>query len=158
MDEIIDEVISILKAVISKDKIRHYFHGDPGEIASSYLPCCIVDSVSTPYTSRYTGFDQVKYRVKIILVDDARKYFMKAPEQVTGKKFLEQVMEGTTNGALNTNSILYLLRTKFTLNGKVIEGSRDATVEYGFRPRGEIFGLESQVVVEYLSRLQINRS
>ena len=158
MDEIIDEIISILKAGLPKDKVRHYFHGDPGEVAASYLPACIVDSVSTPYTSRYTGFDEVRYKIKIVLVDDARKYFMKPPEQVTGKKFLEQLMEGTTNGVLNSNSILNLVRTKFTLNGKVIEGGRDATVEYGFRPRGEVFGLESQVMVEYISRLAINRS
>lgn len=158
MNEIVDEIITILKAGLPSNKIRHYFHGDPGEIASSYLPACIVDSVSSPYTSRYTGFDEVKYNIKVVLVLDARNYFMKSPDQANGKKFLEEIMEGTTNGALNSNTILSLLRSKFTLNEHVIEGGRNATVEYGFRPRGEVFGLESQVMIEYLSRIQVNRT
>lgn len=157
MNEIVEEIISVLKANLPKNRVRYYFNGDPGEIASAHLPACIVMPSSSNYRPRWTGYDEVRYTITVILVDDARKYFNKPPEQVTGVKWLMETMEGTTNGQLNTDSILYLLRNKVTLNGKVTEGNIVSRPEYGFRPRGEVFGLEAQVVVEYLTRIQVNR-
>jgi len=158
MNLIVDKIIQVLKDTLPDKKIKNYFFGDIGEVAASMVPAVMVMPVTSVYEAKYTGYDLVRHTVTIVVVDDAKKYFSKSPQEASGVKELVKLVEGVDdNGALLTSSIAYVLRNKIKLDGAVTEGLKDLSSRYGFRPRGEFLGLEAEITGTALTRVAVSR-
>lgn len=157
MNELSDEIISILETNLKPHTVRYVFEGEPTEVSPALLPAAFVVPRESLYEPKYTGFELVTYQATVAIIDNPKKSFGKSPQERSGIRQLMNIMEKTTNGVLGTKTVVYLLRRYVTLNGRLTEGLKVATVRYGFVGIGTFIGIGARVDVSGKTRIAVSR-
>lgn len=137
------------------DSFNEYWIDDPNLVPSSSLPCVCIAPISTEINIADTARDLYTHTIDVIVIVDAKQELKKFKNEVIGVQFLTEKMEEKTSaGALQENTILYILRNNLTLGANWAIGNIGA-IDYATRIRGEV---PSQFVVkEATCRLTITR-
>ena len=132
--------IELLKAKLEeklKGSIKSIYTGDPHILPESVMPCIIVNPVRTDTEVADNARDVHTHSIAVSLVIDARQYFNATPDKMVGTEFLMTTMEGeTSSGAIDSNSILGVLRENLTLDTNRSIGNI-SSVDYTTRQRTE---------------------
>ena len=148
MDKTITLIIAILKAKLS-GKIKMYYVGDPLLIPDSALPCISIAPDNSTIDVADNQRDSRVHRISISLIIDARKYFNSTPSEMVGTTFLMETMsKEASDGSINANSILGIIRDNLTLstNRSV---SNEVVIDYTTRRRTEdLITLEAIMMVD----------
>ena len=130
-------------------KIKSFYTGDPHILPESVMPCIIVNPVRTDTEVADNARDVHTHSIAVSLVIDARQYFNATPDKMVGTDFLMTTMEGETSaGAIDSNSILGVLRENLTLDTNRSIGNI-SSVDYTTRQRTEdLITLEAVVSLD----------
>lgn len=155
MFETIKKIRDEVKDVLG-DSINEYWLDDPSLVPLSALPCLCVAPISTNIDIADTGRDKYEYTIDIILIIDARQELKKFKQEIIGVQYLTEKMEAkNSTGALQKNTILYIIRNNLTLgNNWAISNMGD--IDYSTRTRGVEVG-EQFTTKEAVLRIGVTR-
>lgn len=121
--------------VALKGTFKEFYIGDPLQIPQQSLPCVVIEIQREEAAQGPTGMDILRTTVLIKLIVNKKEDFGKRANEVLWRSRLEAMVgarDKTSNQYLD-ESVLGLLRKKFTMNGRLVENSE--IVEYGLTPR-----------------------
>jgi len=139
-----------------KTRVKFFYIGDPYLIPESAMPCIIIEPVGTETDVADNTRDVHHQNITITYLIDARDYFNKQPEEMVGFSALMEMMENeNSDGSIDSNSMLGILRENLTLDtNRYI--SNITNIDYTVRKREEqLITLEttiSLVVDHYINR------
>jgi hypothetical protein len=129
------------------DTYKKYFIGDPVQIPQQDLPCIIIEKERSTVNSEATGVDRRRTPLTVKIVVNKKDDISKRPQELLWRHKLELMMEGiddTTGDYLNT-SILGVIRSNFTLSGRINYNVNEIT--YGLQPRPQQFTEEAHLLL-----------
>jgi len=139
-------------------RVKAFYTGDPYILPESVLPALIINPVRTDTDVLDNQRDSHIHYIDVIIITDARRYFNKNPNEMTGSSFLMETMENeNTDGTLDDNSVLGVLRKNLNNLGTNRFINNIESIDYTLRKRAEdLITLEAiaHISIEYL----LNRS
>lgn len=119
-----EEIRNLIKDGLPENNpFKEHFIGDPLFIGQSFLPCiCYVLNSSSYPGEAPTGTEEVITSITIRVVFNKKNEFGKSSKDVTLQQTMQNIIEGrdATTKKLISNTILGILREKYTLQGKAI--------------------------------------
>jgi len=135
-------------------RVRAFYIGDPYIFPESVLPAIVINPVRTDTDVADNQRDTHTQYIDISVITDARRYFNSDPNEMTGSTFLMETMEAeNTDGSLDENSILAVLRKNMNNLGTNRFISNISSIDYTLRKRSEdLITLEAiaHISVEYI--------
>jgi hypothetical protein len=129
MTDICERVLTTLENTFGP-VFRQYYDGDPAAIPEQNLPCVIVELNATKVTQTATGMDDLTHTVTVkVCLNKKDDYGKSASEVTTSKKLRAYAQAEPDAGGFDPKSILGILRTDYTLSGRIT--NQDAEVRYG---------------------------
>ena len=131
------KIRDLLKSTFG-NTFKKYWIDDPNLIPQSELPAIYIAPISTDIDIADTGRDKMVYTIEIGVVINAKQELRKYNEEIVGTQYLTEKMEGKdSNGALEKNTVLYVLRNNLTLDDNwYIENI--SSIDYSLRTRGTV--------------------
>ncbi|MFA6325313.1 MAG: hypothetical protein WCX46_03770 [Candidatus Paceibacterota bacterium] len=131
------ETILLIKTLLSagmKGIVKYIYIGDPILIPTSCLPALIINPLRTDVSKFDNTRDKHNHTINIALVIDAKQYLNATPDKMIGSDFLMTTMGGELSGALDTKTILSIIRKNLNLgtNRIILENT---SVDYTVRKR-----------------------
>ncbi len=155
MFETLKKIRDEIKNVLG-DSIKEYWLDDPSLIPFSALPALAIAPISTNIDIADTGRDIYTYTIDVMLIIDAKQELKKFKQEVIGVQYLTERMEAKdSTGALQENTILYIIRNNLTL-GENWAISNVGDIDYSTRTRGVESG-EQFVTKEAVLRIGVTR-
>lgn len=134
--------------------VKSFYTGDPYIIPSSLMPTLLLVPVRTDTDVADNQRDIHIHFIDIALVIDAKKYIGMNPDEMVGTSFLMDTMEGElTDGTLDPNSILGILRKNLNNLGTNRFIQNIEAIDYTVRKRTEdLITLEAvmHIAIEYI--------
>ena len=143
MEDIVQQVKSILEKKVSPSLKRPFYDGDPILVSKSKMPTIAVVLNREDIDTGPTGFDKRLYTLTIKVIVNKENDFNKEPAQVVAHKTLRDFVEGVKGGIIRDDSIVSVLRKNFTLNSEVL--NQTIRVEYNTVNREDIISEEAWV-------------
>ncbi len=147
---IIDTIKDLLVANLPTGYFRGFFYGDPVVIPTSFLPCVMIEKLSTQISHGPTGMDRMTTSVMIKLAYNRKEDFGKTPDEILGVRKLEEFAEAIddTTKEYSLVSVMGILRKNFTMGTVVLD--QQVNIKYGVVPRmnDELTG-ECQIQVSF---------
>ena len=132
--------INLLKPLLEaklKGDIKAFYIGDPILIPDASMPCISISPNATATEVADNQRDVRTHTINIALIIDARKYFGKTPNEMVGTTYLmEKMTKENTDGSVNENTILGVLRKNLSLSSNRFIGN-DVSIDYTTRRRTE---------------------
>lgn len=148
------------------DMFHVYFYGDPMAIGKSMLPALIVDWERSDPLPAATRSDKWKHQIVIkVVIDKMTDANMKmqpntrmldTPTKATMEKM---VLARDAQGNYLENTVLGVLRRRFTMNGKII--NNQASIRFGIAPRPDDRGsaypaAECHITIDANETIRVN--
>jgi len=148
MDKTITLLMTLLKSKL-EGEIKSFYVGDPIMIPDSAMPCISISPDNSVITVADNQRDVRTHKIQISLIADARKYFNKTPNEMVGTTFLTETMsKEDSDGTINANSILGVIRDNLTLSTNRFV-SNEVNIDYTTRRRTEdLITIEAVLTVE----------
>ena len=150
-----DTTITLLKTLLQtklQGKIKSFYVGDPILIPDSALPCISISPNSTSTDIADNQRDIHTHKIDISLIVDARQFFGKMPNEMVGTSYLMETMsKENTDGSLNSNSILGVIRDNLSLaTNRFI--SNQVSIDYTTRRR-----TEDLITIETIASIEVQQ-
>lgn len=122
MNILIDKVIDLLREDLKEPReIKRFYFGNPEELASADLPCIFVQPLSKTVEQLDNVYDLITVGFMVGICVEVGKYQRKNQDEGTAERFLTEIEGGrNTDGTPIQNSITYVLRNHFTMEGTVL--------------------------------------
>ena len=149
MNLIIDKIVEIFQENLIGRNIRTYRVGNPTDIGKSQLPMVYVQALSETVTALDSSHDIKEMEIQIgVIVDPAMEYGKhKRVQENAGDRLLMEIVSGrNTDNTPMTNTVSYILRHNWTMDG-VTFYQEDRTM-YGVREEPEAFYKEVHFFVK----------
>ena len=106
--------------------IKRFYFGNPVELASADLLAIFVQPLSKEVNQLDNVNDEITGRILIGVCIDPAQYEGKKTDEATAERFLSEIEGGRNpDGSPIKNSIMYVLRNNFTLEGTSINQSHE---------------------------------
>jgi len=131
MNLITDKILEILEANLTGRGIRAYKFGNPIDIGKTELPMIYVQPLEERVRALDTAYDIKEGDFQIgVIVDPATEYkkSKKGLKENAGDRWLTEIVSGRNDdGTPMTNTISYILRNNWTMEGTVFYQESRAT-------------------------------
>lgn len=147
------KIRDLLKSTFGSS-IKEYWLEDPVLIPLSSLPCLCICPISTDVNIVDNQRDSYTHFIDVVIIINAKQELKKYKQEIIGTQFLTEKMEGrnTSTGVLETNTVLHVLRSNFTL-GDNWYIQNISSIDYFLRIREE--GEEQFVTKEAKCHLEV---
>jgi ribosomal protein S6E (S10) len=121
MNIVADKILELLREQLSDSRnIERFYLGNPTELSAADLPAIFVQPVRKSVEQLDNVNDVVTGEFIIGVCVDPAKYQRVDMNEGTAERFLMEIEGGrNSDGTPITNSVMYVMRNKFTLEGKV---------------------------------------
>lgn len=125
-----ESVIKLIKEGFYPSVFHAVFEGDPIEIGESLLPCVVVEKIAGEVTVAGTGMDRITEQIRIKVVLNKKDDFGASNTEDLTERKLRQYIEAqdADDGYYAANTLLWILRTNYTLLG--LATKQDITISY----------------------------
>jgi len=140
MNIIADKLIELLQKHLIGRNIRTYRIGNPTDVGKSQLPMLFVQALEERVTTLDTSHDIKEMDFQIgIIVDPALEYgkAKRVPENAGDRLLMEIVSGRNADGTPMTNTISYILRNHWTMEG--VSFYQQSRTVYGVREEPNAF-------------------
>lgn len=133
-EDVPDRLIRYMRDVFGS-YFKAYFDGDPIQIGRSYLPCMIIENMTSSHKAGASQTDRMDQTVMIKLVLNKADDYGAAPDIEMTKKKLRRLVAGrdATTGQYRSDSVMGALRTQISLGNALIVNDNDVQYEADVR-------------------------
>jgi hypothetical protein len=128
-------LLNLLKAKYKDGTVKSFYEGDPIQIPDAAYPAIIVEKISARVGVDASGMDKMIENLVIKIVMNKKEDLGQDDTVDMTERKLREFVEGRDdNGLYASNTILNLIRTMLTLEGRVV--NNDTNISYDVIPLG----------------------